>query len=187
MELHLWSDGIEVGVDSFDENPQGFAVPGHIDVDINSSTQSFVTIVPFGQTGPTNNPNMFTTFLVTADLSTFDIALEGGRQYVAGIIEEDANFITGGGFYRLSASLATGFEDVARAFDTTEIRPGYVDSQHDFGYEQLGGSFTLTPQLTGDYDFDGDVDDDDYDKWRSEYGTTNFMSDGNDDGLVNAA
>ncbi len=27
----------------------------------------------------------------------------------------------------------------------------------------------------------------DYDEWRSEFGTTNFMSDGNDDGLVDAA
>jgi hypothetical protein len=131
---------------------------------------------------------MFTTFLVTIDLSSFNVAVQAGTQYVMGIIQDNQdNFITGGGFFRISASQATGFEDVFRGFDTTEIRPGYVDSQHDFGYEQLAGSFTLTTFGPGDYDFDGDVDGDDYTKWRSEYGTTSFMSDGNDDGTVNAA
>ena len=188
MELHVWTEGIEGWVDSFDENPRGFAVPGHIDVDINSSTLSFITIVPFGHTGPPNDPTLFTTFLVTADLSTFDIALEGGQEYVVGIIQDnESNFISGGGFFRLSASLATGFEDVFRSNLTTAVRPGYVGSQHAFGYEQFGGKFTLTTYGPGDYDFDGDVDDDDYDKWRSEFGTTSFMSDGNDDGTVDAA
>jgi hypothetical protein len=121
MELHLWTDGIVGGVDSFDENPQGIAAPSHIDVDINSSTQSFVTIVPFGHTGPVSDPDMFTTYLVTADLSTFDIALEDGREYVVGIIQDENNFITGGGFYRLSASQATGFEDVFRDSNKTSL------------------------------------------------------------------
>jgi hypothetical protein len=50
-----------------------------------------------------------------------------------------------------------------------------------------GWNIFQSPVLPGDYDFDGDVDDDDYDKWRSEFGTTSFKSDGNDDGLVDAA
>ena len=75
MEFHVWTDGIgKVGVDSFDENPQGSAVQGHIEMNVNSSTQSFINVVPFGQTE--DGPDMFTTFLVTIDLSSFNIALQ---------------------------------------------------------------------------------------------------------------
>ena len=105
-----------------------------------------------------------------------------------GIIQDNAdNFITGGGFFAISGSLASGFEDVYRLYSTGDIRPGYINTQFDAGFEQFAGAFTLTTFGPGDYDFDGDVDAFDYDKWRSEYGATNFMSDGNDDGIVNAA
>jgi PEP-CTERM motif len=189
MEFHVWTDGIEGGADSFDENPHGGVAPGHIDIDVNTPTTSHITVVPFGHTGPGVDPNRFTTFLVTMDLSSFNIALQAGTEYAMGIIQDsEVNFITGGGFFRVIASRATGFEDVFRAFNTDPaLRPGYVDSQYNFGYEQFGGSFTLTTFGPGDYDFDGDVDTIDYNKWRSEFGTTSFKSDGNDDGQVDAA
>ncbi|MGL4512381.1 MAG: PQQ-dependent sugar dehydrogenase [Lacipirellulaceae bacterium] len=42
--------------------------------------------------------------------------------------------------------------------------------------------------LDGDYDIDGDVDQDDYTVWQSNYGSNLLLSaDGNRDGLVNAA
>jgi hypothetical protein len=67
--------------------------------------------VPFGHTGPTGNPNEFTTFLLTVDLSSFNLVLEGGTQYVMGLIQDnESNFITNGGLFRISASRATGFE-----------------------------------------------------------------------------
>jgi hypothetical protein len=186
MEFHVWKDGVEGGADSFDLNPLGNAVLGHIDIDVNTSSTSFITLAPFGTTGVSNE---FTTFLLTVNLSSFNLVLEGGTEYVMGLIQDnDDNFITGGGFYRISASRATGFEDVFRAFNTNPtLRPGYLKSQLGNSFEQYAGRFTIAPQIPGDYDFDGDVDDDDYDKWRSEFGTTSFKSDGNDDGLVDAA
>ncbi len=41
--------------------------------------------------------------------------------------------------------------------------------------------------LPGDYDADGDVDPDDYARWRLAYGTSDLAADGNDDGVVDAA
>lgn len=187
MEFHIWKDGVEGGADSFDLNPRGNAVPGHIDIDVNTPSTSFITIVPFGQTGPVNE---FTTFLLTVNLSSFNLVLEGGHQYVMGLIQDNAgNFITEGGFFRISASRATGFEDVFRAFNTNpELRPGYLKSQLLNTFEQYAGAFTIAPLLPGDYDFDGDVDADDYDEWRENFGsTTNLMADGNDNGIVDAA
>jgi hypothetical protein len=67
MEFHVWTDGIEVGADSFDENPQGLSVPGHLDIDVNTPTTSNITVAPFGVTGPPQNPNAFTTFLVISN------------------------------------------------------------------------------------------------------------------------
>jgi hypothetical protein len=96
MEFHVWTDGVEVGPDSFDENPRGGAVTGHVDIDVNTSTASFITVEPFGITGPVSDPDMFTTFLVTIDLSSFNIALEGGTQYVMGLIQDnEPNFYWG--------------------------------------------------------------------------------------------
>jgi hypothetical protein len=186
MEFHVWSDGIEGGADSFDQNPRGFTVPGHIDIDVNTPTASHITVAPFGHTGPPQDPNMFVTFLVRIDLSSFDIVLDGGTEYVMGIFQDnESNFVTGGGFFRISASLATGFEDVFRAFNTNpSLRPGYVNSQHAFGYEQFAGSFTLAPLLDGDYDFDNDVDGADFLKWQAAFGSDDSQADGNDDGLV---
>ena len=102
---------------------------------------------------------MFTTFLVTVDLSSFDIQLLGGNQYVMSIIQDNRdNFITNGGLFRISASRATGFEDVFRADITQTLRPGYVDSQHNFGYEQFGGSFSMLTLFPGDANGDQVVD-----------------------------
>jgi hypothetical protein len=187
MNFHIWTDGIEGGADSFDENPRGLEIPGHISREVNSQFSSFITVVPFGHTGPPDEPTKFTTFLLTIDLSSFNLALQGGTEYVMGIIQDDSNFVAPDAIFRISASRVTGFEDVFRMETTENIRPGYVNSQLGFGYEQFGGMFTLTSQTPGDYDFDGDVDGDDYDKWRSEFGTISTMSDGNDDGTVNAA
>ncbi|MDZ4658128.1 MAG: hypothetical protein SH868_11175 [Bythopirellula sp.] len=185
MEFHIWTDGVEGGADSFDLNPRGSDVPGHIDIDVNSSTESFITVAPFGITGPSNE---FTTFLLTVDLSSFNLVLEGGQQYVMGLIDDnESNFITGGGIYRISASRATGFEDVFRAFQTPTspaFRPGYVKTQLLNSFEQYAGAFTIAPQLPGDYDFDGDVDGNDFLKWQRAYGTSDSMADGDDSGTV---
>lgn len=41
--------------------------------------------------------------------------------------------------------------------------------------------------LAGDYDSDGDVDADDYLRWKDHYGTTDSAADGNADGIVDAS
>lgn len=47
----------------------------------------------------------------------------------------------------------------------------------------------LAPPLPGDFDFDGDVDQDDYTVWQANYGATGdgLAADGNGDGVVDAA
>jgi hypothetical protein len=146
MEFHVWSDGIQGGADSFAQNATGDAVAGHIDVDVNTPQTSFITVTPFGHTGPIDNPNMFATFLVTIDLSSFNIALQGGRQYVVGIIDNQNQFPTDKGFFRVSASRATGFEDLFQDVELTEI-PGYVKTQLGFAFEQYAGAFIMEPEV----------------------------------------
>jgi len=187
MKFNVWTDGVEGGPDSFRLNPRGLVQQGeagpaaHIKIPVNSPTTSFITIVPFGITGPSNE---FTTFLLTVDLSSFDLVLEGGQQYVMGLIQDNEdNFITGGGFFRISASRATGFEDVFRAFNTnSSLRPGYLKTQLGNNFEQYAGAFTIAPLLDGDYDFDGDVDGADFLKWQRAYGTNDSMADGDNSG-----
>jgi glucose/arabinose dehydrogenase len=41
--------------------------------------------------------------------------------------------------------------------------------------------------LPGDYDADGDVDDDDYQEWKNAFGTSAALPDGNGNGIVDAA
>jgi hypothetical protein len=41
--------------------------------------------------------------------------------------------------------------------------------------------------VTGDYDADGDVDANDYQRWVDRYGTADPAADGNGDGAVDAA
>jgi peptidoglycan/xylan/chitin deacetylase (PgdA/CDA1 family) len=54
-----------------------------------------------------------------------------------------------------------------------------------------GEAIVLMPMSPGDYDADGDVDRTDYDRWRSDFGTTvvtpGLGADGNGDGIVDAA
>lgn len=50
----------------------------------------------------------------------------------------------------------------------------------------LGGTAIVTTEYAADFDLDGDVDADDYAKWKSDYGQ-NAESDANGDGLSNAA
>jgi hypothetical protein len=185
MEFHIWTEGVEVGADSFDLNPTGSPVTGHIDIDINTPTTSFINISPFGITGPSSE---FTTFLVTIDLSSFDIALEAGTQYVMGLIQDnEANFISGGGFFRVSASRATGFEDVARAWNTNPaLRPGYVKTQLGNTFEQYAGMFTLAPLVPGDYNDDGKVDAADYVVWRKHEGTMTTLPNDPHGGTIGA-
>jgi hypothetical protein len=185
MEFHVWTDGIEIGADSFDENPRGNPVTGHIDIDVNTSTTTFITLQPFGVTGPSNE---FATFLLSVDLSSFNLVLEGGTQYVMGLIQDnEGNFITGGGFFRISASRATGFEDVFRAWNTNPaLRPGYLKSQLNNTFEQYAGMFTLAPLVPGDYNDDGKVDAADYVVWRKYEGTMTTLPNDPDGGTIGA-
>ncbi len=45
----------------------------------------------------------------------------------------------------------------------------------------------VTIHIPGDYDYDGDVDGDDYNRWRIAHGDDNPYADGNSDGKVDAA
>lgn len=81
MDFHVWSDGVQGGPDSFFDNASTRnSVSGHIAVSVNSTSSSVIAVEAFGITGPPTEPDRFTTFLVTIDLSSFNIELQGGQQ-----------------------------------------------------------------------------------------------------------
>jgi glucose/arabinose dehydrogenase len=55
--------------------------------------------------------------------------------------------------------------------------------------DRFNGIFRIVTDafLPGDYDGDGDVDDDDYLEWKNAFGTNAALPDGNGDGVVDAA
>ncbi|QEG36007.1 DUF659 domain-containing protein [Bythopirellula goksoeyrii] len=190
MEFHLWSDGIQGGPDSFADNAAAEpSLPGHISVDVNSPAVSFITAEEFGTIGPPTDPNQFTTFLVTIDLSSFDIVLEAGEEYVVGVIQDNAdNFVSGGGLFRQSSSTMTGLEDVFQIDQLPGfLLPGYLNSQLGLGVNQWAGTIMAA---TGDFDGDGDTDGSDFLKWQRDFGqdvaTPGDGADGDGNGMVDA-
>jgi hypothetical protein len=146
MRFHVWSDGILGGPDSFNDNAVGQNIPGHTRVDVNTSTASFITAEAFGETGPGKDPDLFTTFLITIDLSSFAIELQGGQQYVVGVTNDLGNHVTGGGSFRQIGSRATGFEDLFQQDDTPANQlPGFLGSQLFASYDQHAGFLSITP------------------------------------------
>ena len=126
---------------------------------MNRSTASFISVQEFGITGPPADASLFTTFIVTIDLSSFNLELQGGQQYVVGVTNPSGNFITGGGaIFRQMHSLATGFEDLFQADDTPVAQlPGFLDSQHLFGVDQLAGAVSIDVPVLGDMNGDDNV------------------------------
>lgn len=77
---------------------------------------------------------------------------------------------------------------------TMEFWDGYFEDPTSTNIEADIYALTpiLPPYLPGDYDFDGDVDAEDYSRWISLYGNdisldANADADGNGDGVVNSA
>jgi hypothetical protein len=170
MEFHVWTEGILGGTDSYDQNPRGDALGGHILVDANTPDTSIINVEAWGQTGPPADPKQFTTFLVTVDLSSVGVELQGGQQYLMSLLHRGNNFgtTTGGarsvgGFFHISGSMAASTtEDLHREEDSIFF-PGYIDSQHGLGFEQYGGSLDLE---NGDHDSSNSVDGFDFLKWQ---------------------
>jgi hypothetical protein len=134
---------------------------------------------------------MFTTFLITMDLTSFDIELQGGQQYVVGVTQNNINFVTGSGAYRLIASHTTAltFEDLFQQDITPANKlPGFLDSQHGFGVEQHAGAVTLS---NADYNGDHAINAADYVMWRDTLGASVALrgdgADGNGNGIIDAA
>ena len=131
-----------------------------------TQAESFITAEEFGTTGPPGDPTKFTTFLITIDLSSFAIQLQGGQQYVVGVTNNFDNFVTGGGFFRQIGSRSTGFEDLFQQNNTPAIQlPGFLDSQLNAGREQHAGSVSLG-------NGSGIIDAGDLTVWENTYGQT---------------
>ncbi|MGI9455376.1 MAG: PEP-CTERM sorting domain-containing protein, partial [Aeoliella sp.] len=191
MDFEVWSDGIQGGPDSFFDNGVGSnLVAGHTTTAVNTQAESFITAQEWGITGPPVEPDRFTTFLITIDVSSFGLELQGGQQYVVGITHPTfpvSNFVTGlDGTFRQMHSLSTGFEDLYQD-STTQVNqlPGFLNSQHFFGVEQLAGSVAMG---NGNYDGDNDVDAADYTIWRDTLGQSvanpGDGADGNGNGII---
>jgi hypothetical protein len=183
MNFHLWSDGVQGGPDSFFDNAIGNAVGGHVNVSVNSTTASVIAVEDFGATGPTNNPTMFKTYLVTIDLAGFGIALQSGEQYVAAVIDPNRGLPGRGALFRIIGSRATGFEDLFQQWDTPENQhPGFLASQHNNPFQQYAAKLTLG---NGDFDGDDDVDGHDFLAWQRHVGgSVAAEQDANGDGLA---
>ncbi len=175
MDFHVWSDGVQGGPDSFFDNAIGFSVGDHIVERVNCNAglsgcnvTNLITVEEFGKTGPASDPTLFTTFLVTIDLLSFGIALQGGEQYVAAVIDPALGPIGRGILFRVIGSRATGFEDMFQQDDTVPLLyPGYVASQHNLPFEQYAAKLTLG---NGDFDGDDDVDGRDFLVWQLNFG-----------------
>ncbi len=193
FEVNVWIDGINGGPDSFNDNAATTGVPGHIDVLVNDYNAGFslITVEEFGTTGPPQDPMMFKTFLVTIDLSGAGIMLNGGQEYVFSVINDNrGNPLNNNGTFRISYSDSTApdpngnpFEDLYQQWDTvpTDL-PGFVETQHGFGFEQFGVKLT-----SGNGDFDGDNDADGFDflEWQRNFGgSVTAQQDTNGDGIA---
>jgi hypothetical protein len=109
-------------------------------------------------------------------------------------------YLKSGGTTNLDLSAQTGVFDVSW-FDPRNggaLQPGSVAALNGGNVVSLGAApsaptldwvvLVRRPDLPGDYDHDGAVDDDDYLVWRADFGsTTKLDADGNNDSVVNAA
>src|SRR5262245_57527146 len=70
---------------------------------------------------------------------------------------------------------------------TLSLVPKNLQSQLWQPLELWATSLTLAPLVVGDENVGDDIDDDDFDTWRSEPATINLIADGHDDGLSDAS
>lgn len=199
LRFHFWSDGAEAGPDSFSENAywrDAHMQPGHIDVNVNSPLESFISVEEFGTTGPPDDPTSFKTFLLSADLSSFGIRVEADQQYVVGITH-GLTFAGDGLYLRVIGSRATGFEDMYQECGRTsaddycaivtnlpDLRPGYLATQHGNPFQQYAARVTLGD---AEYTDDGAINAADYVRWRDTLGANVERSsgaDGNGSGVI---
>ena len=98
------------------------------------------------------------------------------------------NAIAGGGNAEFQASLDTSCAGQFAASYLVQVSDEDLPGANSaFMTLNLVGTVVGTP-LLGDYDSDGDVDNDDYVVWTLDFGsTTSLSADGNGDGVVDAA
>lgn len=185
MNFHLWSDGIQGGPDSFFDNAIGHPVAGHTSVSVNSVASSVITVEEWGATGPASTLTMFTTYLVTIDLSGFGMVLQGGQQYVVAVIDPATGPVGRGILFRVIGSRATGFEDLYQQYDTSAPQqPGFVATQHGNPFQQYAARITLG---NAEYTGDGAINAADYVRWRDTLGASverGSGADGNGSGVI---
>jgi hypothetical protein len=130
------------------------------------------------------------------------VPLVGDMQSGYGLaIDGDGNFFTtgGGGLFRVAGSplVETSFDangfSTAIAFDPGslpfEAWAGPAGGRLAFTANAGADTFVtlLTPAQPGDYNADGQVDENDYMTWRVAFGSAEPTADGNGDGRVDAA
>jgi hypothetical protein len=85
----------------------------------------------------------------------------------------------------LTYQASPGGSFLINAYDLPGI--GFQDTKFVWAFVGFDESISL-PFATGDYDRDGDVDDDDYAEWQSQFALTGYRTaDGNGDMTINAA
>jgi hypothetical protein len=166
------------GVDTYDANPSSTpCVLGSLGVDATTGD----VLYQEQNTGVIRESGQFVSF---DTWNHFRIILDFGTDtyngYVNGNLAVSTGFVDGG--HNLNDFTDADIATFAAAGDTQSLAmPGiaYFDN------------FVIRDGLMGDYDIEGDVDDDDYVVWRKNFGATiatpGNSADGNKNGLVDAA
>ena len=163
IEAHVWQDGLEGPGDSYDNNPAGFGGGAHVFQTVDYMTNASLELFSTG------NADGYDTYLLTIDMSSQQILIEHGQEFVFSTMQG----ITGPtdqailkNFSRIFYQVDGVFiEDVYQDEVTRQsIRPGYVNSQlgvNGFNY----GAYASIEFLEADYINDGVVDGGDFLEW----------------------
>jgi hypothetical protein len=171
FDLHLW-----LGVSSFSSNSKtgDLVIPG---------SQINFLATPLSATGPTGADYPTWQFRLLLSELPSPMELQTGQAYVMAPVAVESELV----LQFSNPPQFIGQDDVYAEIenDSVILGPGFIKDLASVEFRQFGAALTVAPLIPGDYDFDGDVDDADYDKWKDTYGSmTDLMADGNDNGVV---
>lgn len=190
LTFHLWKDGVLGVGDTFESNPQGDSLSGlHTRYTVNdpNGITGLMSVEAIGRTGQ-RDPNEYTTFRVTIDLTGFSIPVQSSNEYVSSLIydydsmpDRPIAFLTSGSTIELDQ------EDLWYTTDLPWIvSPGYLKTQLFAPFRNYAYKFRMLA-LEGDFNKDGRVDGHDFLTWQASHGDsgnapyTNGDADGDGD------
>ena len=138
--FHVWTQGVEGDGDTFDENPIGNSVNGHIKLEVNKDGQGPASVTLLGETGGRNES--FGTFLVSIDLTPFNIKVPANQELVMSLVSENPSAVLRISQSRLKPDGVT--EDVYQ-FDGTRAneKPGFLSTNYRLPIPHYNGFLSM--------------------------------------------